>query len=125
MTAIDDFLKAIESAGITSCEAWSDDCVLDATVPNWRFQKRGPDAIKAVYAAWYAYRNTLLGVRRWPIADGEVVEYSHRFTGPDGPRQAHHVHVLQVAEDRIVRDTMFCGGQWTDAQLAEMAAADN
>lgn len=121
---VDDFLKAIENAEIPACDAWAADCVLDATVPEWRFRKRGPDAIREQYARWFAYPNTLLGLRRWQIPDGEIVEYNHRFTGPDGPREAHHLHVLQLAGGRIVKDTMFCGGQLTDEQLAEIAAGD-
>ena len=124
MTAVDDFLKAIENAAIDECGAWADDCVMDATVPNWRFRKRGAEAIRGVYRGWFAYPNTLIDLRRWTIPDGEIIEYVHSFTGDDGPRQAHHLHVLQLQDERIVKDTMFCGGQWSAAQLAEMAAAD-
>ncbi len=97
---------------------------MDATVPNWRFRKRGPGAIRGVYGGWFAFTNTLLGLRRWIIAEGEIIEYVHRFTGEDGPREAHHLHVLQLHDGRIIADTMFCGGQWSAAQLAEMAQDD-
>src|SRR4051812_1866128 len=112
MSAVDDFLRAIRDAAIDTCDAWSKDCLLDATVPNRRFRKRGADAIRDVYRTWFEYPNELLGVRRWSTSEGEIVEYVHRFTGPAGPREAHHLHALEVQDGRVVRDTMFCGGQW-------------
>ena len=36
---------------------------------------------------------------------------------------AHQVHLLTVDGDRITRDTVFCGGRWPAALLAEMEAA--
>lgn len=124
MSAVDDYLKAIENAAIETCDAWSDDCVLDATLPNRRLRKSGVAAVKNQFAEWYAYPNTVFGVRRWQVPEGEIIEYTHRFVGPDGPREAHHAHVMELLDGRIVRDTMFCGGLLSDAQLAEMAAAD-
>lgn len=124
MSAVDDYLKAIENAAIETCAAWSDDCVLDATLPNRRLRKSGVAAVKNQFAEWYAYRSTVFGVRRWQVPEGEIIEYTHRLEGPDGPREAHHVHVLELVDGRIVRDTMFCGGLLSDAQLAEMAVAD-
>ena len=41
MSAIDEFLTAIENATIPGCDAWSADATLDATVPNWRMHKAG------------------------------------------------------------------------------------
>ena len=44
---IDTFLAAIEHARIGDCDAWSADATVDATVPNWRMELRGADAIRA------------------------------------------------------------------------------
>jgi hypothetical protein len=124
-SAVDRFLAAITAAAIDTCDAWADDCVLDATVPNWRFHRRGPAAIRAEYRQWFAYPNTLDGMRRWVVPDGEIVEYLHTFA-KDGVRHAaHHLHVLQLRGGLIVADTVFCGGQWSADQLAEMAASDH
>ncbi len=51
---IDTFLDAIERATIAECDAWSADATLDATVPNWRMQLTGADAIRREYARWFA-----------------------------------------------------------------------
>ena len=37
---VDAFLAAVTGASIPDCEAWTEDAVLSATVPNWRFHRR-------------------------------------------------------------------------------------
>jgi hypothetical protein len=124
MTAIERFLTAIETASITDCDAWASDCVLDATVPNWRFHRHGVDAVRAEYAGWFADPGAFESLRRFPVDDGEIVEYVLTWTEGGVPHAAHHVHVLQVRDDRIVADTVLCGGRWPAGLLAEMEAAD-
>lgn len=124
--AIDRFLHAIESAAILSCDAWSPDAVLDATVPNWRMHLTGPDAIRTEYARWFADPGHFHELRRCEIdgGQGEVVEYTLSWKEQGVPHAAHHMHVLTVRDDLIVADTVFCGGRWPAALLAEMEAAD-
>ena len=123
-TAVDRFLTAVARAEIPGCDAWSDDAVLDATVPNWRFHRHGAAAIRAEYTGWFAEPGVFEMVRRWPTTDGEVVEYVLTWTEGGLPHAAHHMHVLQVRDDRIVADTVLCGGRWPAGLLAEMEAAD-
>jgi hypothetical protein len=118
---VDRFLDAIADAAIDRCDAWADDCVMDATVPNWRFRRIGPDAIRAEYRQWFAFPNTFEGMRRWSVPDGEIVEYMHHFAKDGIPHAAHHLHVLEVQGELITADTVFCGGQWSADLLAEMA----
>jgi hypothetical protein len=124
---VDRFLKAIESAAIPACDAWSPDATLDATVPNWRLHARGPDEIRAEYARWFADPGRFDELRRLPVSGpggpGEVVEYTLSWTENGVPHAAHHVHLLTVRDDQIVADTVFCGGRWPAALLAEMEAA--
>jgi hypothetical protein len=113
-SAIDKFL----TAGAT----------LDATVPNWRLHATGADAIRAEYARWFADPGQFGELRRYPVqADGgpsEIVEYTLSWTENGVPHAGHHVHLLTVHDDRIVADTVFCGGRWPASLLAEMEAAD-
>ena len=128
---IDTFLDAIEHASIGSCDAWGADATLDATVPNWRMQVAGPDAIRAEYARWFADPGRFEEIRRYPVSPGidggatttEIVEYSLSWSENGVPHAAHHLHVLTVRDDRIVADTVFCGGRWPASLLAEMEAA--
>jgi hypothetical protein len=124
MTVVDEFLAAVESAGIARCDVWAEDCVLDATVPNWRFHRRGPEQIRAEYAGWFADAAVFEELHRWPVEGGEVVRYVLTWTQDGMPHAAHHLHVLQVRAGRIVADTVLCGGRWPAALLAEMEAAD-
>ena len=129
---VDKFLQAIENAAISSCDAWGAGATLDATVPNWRMHVLGPDAIRAEYARWFADRGRFEELRRYPVSvtggeDGatEVVEYTLSWSENGVPHAAHHLHVLTVRDDLIVSDTVFCGGRWPAALLAEMEAAND
>lgn len=144
---IDKFLQAIENAAISSCDAWSAGATLDATVPNWRMHLLGPDAIRAEYARWFADPGRFEELRRYPVSgrsaedgapedgaaeDGaagngatEVVEYTLSWSENGVPHAAHHLHVLTVRDDLIVTDTVFCGGRWPAALLADMEAAND
>lgn len=124
-SVIETFLKAIESAAIPSCDVWSDDATLDATVPNWRLHAAGADAIRAEYARWFADQGSFGDLRRRPLADGtgEVVEYTLSWQEHGVPHAAHHMHLLTVRDGRIVADTVMCGGRWPASLLAEMEAA--
>ncbi len=122
---IDTFLDAIERGAIGDCDAWSADATLDATVPNWRMQLYGADAIRGEYGRWFADPGRFEELRRYPAAGGitEIVEYTLSWSENGVPHAAHHLHVLTVRDDRIVADTVFCGGRWPASLLAEMEAA--
>jgi hypothetical protein len=124
-SVIDRFLRAVEGAAIPACHVWSADAVLDATVPNWRLQATGPDAIRAEYSRWFADPGHFHDLRRYPVqgGTGEVVEYTLSWQENGVPHAAHHMHLLTVRDDLIVADTVFCGGRWPAALLAEMEAA--
>lgn len=123
-TAVDRFLDAVRAGAIAECTVWDEDAVLDATVPNWRFQRRGPVAIRQEYAKWFADPGEFEQLRRFPTEVGEVVEYQLGWTENGVVHAAHHVHVLEVNDDRIVKDTVICGGRWPAPLLAEMAATN-
>ena len=88
--------------------------------------RRGADAIRAEYARWFADPGHFDELRRYPVdgGAGEVVEYTLSWSENGVPHAAHHMHLLTVRDDRIVADTVFCGGRWPAALLAEMEAAD-
>ena len=123
-TAVDRFLQGIVTASIPTTDAWTDDAHLDATVPNWRLQVDGADAIRATYATWFADPGRFEEVRRLPTPEGVVVEYVLSWEDHGVPHAAHHAHLLTLADDgRIREDHVFCGGRWDAALLAEMEAA--
>lgn len=117
---VDMFLEAVTTATIGSCAAWSDAAELDATVPNWRFSRHGARSVREEYCRWFANPGRLDGLRRFPIGGGEVIEYTLSWEEDGVPHAAHHVHILEVADGGIVRDTVMCGGRWPASLLAEM-----
>lgn len=125
-TVVDRFLDAVRSARIDEAadDLWTETTTLAATVPNWRFHRTGAEQVRDTYRTWFADPGAFEQVRRSPVAGGEVVEYLLTWTEDGVPHAAHHVHWLEVVDDRIVADTVVCGGRWPAALLAEMEAAD-
>lgn len=119
---IDRFLETVRT-GRVSPDLYADDARLDATVPGWRFQASGPVQIAAEYQGWFPGPSVLETIERFPIEGGEVVRYYQTFEIGGQPHAAHHVHVLQVRGDRIVADTVFCGGRWGPEVLAQLGPA--
>jgi hypothetical protein len=120
---VDRFLDQLGGGlGITT-EAWAADARLDATVPHWRFECDGADAVAAELSRWYAAPTTIESAVRRPIPGGEAVELDLSWVEDGVPHAAHQLHLLTVDGDRISRDTVFCGGRWSAELLAEMEAA--
>ena len=120
---VEAFLDAVTCAGIASCQAWADDVLLDATVPNWRFVVRGAECVRDEYGRWFASPGRFDGLRRLSYEGGEVIEYTLSWEDDGVPHASHHVHILEIAGQQIVRDTVMCGGRWPASLLAEMAEA--
>jgi hypothetical protein len=116
---IDRFLSGVE-AGQMPDDLFSDEADLDATVPNWRFQVHGGEAVQAELARWYADPGQFLAVERTPIPGGELVEFTLSWVEEGVPHRVHQAHILQVAQGRVSRDTAFCGGRWPADLLRQM-----
>lgn len=80
---IDRLLTAIRTGGPVT-ELYRDDAHLDATVPNWRYTVDGASAIVTEYGRWFAHPGRFSELRRIPTVDGEVVEYTVRWTEGTG-----------------------------------------
>ncbi|MGH9126393.1 MAG: hypothetical protein ACRDZ8_16950 [Acidimicrobiales bacterium] len=120
---ISQFLTAIETATIADCPAIAPDMTFDATVPEWRFQVEGAPKIREELSRWYATPGAFEEVSRTAIPGGEVVQFLLRWVEDGVDFAVHQAHVLEVAGDRIVRDTTWCGGRWSATLQAEMAHA--
>ncbi len=120
---VDRFLAEIGAGRGISTETWTDGARLDATVPNWRFECDGAQAVAAQLSGWYDAPTTVEAAIRRPIPGGEAVELDLSWVEGGVPHAAHQVHLITVDGDRISRDTVFCGGRWPAALLAEMEAA--
>jgi hypothetical protein len=118
-------LTAAQAGQPVPSDALAADVVLDATVPNWRFTARGAEEVRGHFARWYADPGEFESLTRTPIPGGELVEFVLTWTEAGVPHAAHQAHVIQVADGRITKDTVFCGGRWDAGLLAEMEAASH
>lgn len=120
--AVDRFLAGIE-AGVMPEDVFSDDALLDATIPNWRFSVRGAQRVHSQLATWYADPGRFTELRRLPIPGGELVEFTLSWTEHGVAHRCHQAHVIRLISDRVAADTAFCGGRWPAPLLAEMEQA--
>ena len=120
-TAVDRLL-AVVAGGTPGTDLVTETTELDATVPGWRYSATG-DAILETFARWFAEPAELEELDRHVTPTGEVVSYTLTWVEGSVPHAARQVHVLTVADDRITRDQLWCGGRWAAPLLAEMEAA--
>jgi hypothetical protein len=117
------FLDDLAAGGAIDSRIVTPDVVLDATVPNWRFEVVGEAAVRDQLVRWFSTTGQYEWIRRQPTPTGELVEFFFCWEEHGMPHAAHQLHLLDIEHGRIVRDTMFCGGRWPAPLLAEMEAA--
>ena len=122
IAAVDRFLDGIR-AGHLPRDLYAPDATLDATVPGWRFQLAGAEAIVAEYGRWFTHPSRLEALERHPIEGGEVIRYLQTFEVDGLPHAAHHAHLLRAAGEQIIADVVFCGGRWGPELLAQIGPA--
>lgn len=122
-STVDRFIQAVQTAGFGDTDVFADEAVGDTTVPNWRLQLRGAPDLRAQYAKWFDHPAELDEVRRTPLPDGELLEYTRAWTQDGVPHKGHHVHRFTIVDDRIVEDAHWCGGRWPETLLSEIRAA--
>ncbi len=122
LPAVDRFLAAVEAGQVTS-DLYAPDATLDATVPGWRFQAHGAEAIATEYRRWFTGPCRFHTIERHPLPEGELVRYVQDFDEQSGGITTHHMHLLTIVDDKITRDVVFCGGRWTPEVVAQMGAA--
>jgi len=118
-TAVDRFVAGIEAGSVPE-NVFSEDAKLDATVPNWRFSVSGGGAIRAELITWYADPGRFEALSRTPLPTGELVEFTLTWEEGGVPHTCHQAHILELTDDRITGDTVFCGGRWPASLVAEM-----
>jgi hypothetical protein len=119
---ISTFLGAVAVGTGVPSDIYAPQAVLDATVPHWRFESHGPEAIAQQLSGWYADPGKLFDLSRTELPTGEVVRFTLAWTENGNPMSAHQVHVFTVSGRQITQQDAWCGGRWDAALMAEIEA---
>ena len=119
-------LRAAIEAGDFEIAArqYAEDAILDVTVDSWRFQVQGRHNIRRQLAADYGGRVTY---RRWkerPTPWGVVVEVEAVQGEESEPTFFRWVQLIELEDDLIIRDTIYCGGAWDRATVERWRRQD-
>lgn len=98
-------------------DVYASSALLDANVPQWRFQRRGVEAIVAQYRDWYPEPVRLVEWTPTPTAFGAVVEQAEWTVVGGEETYTRSVHLLQVDGGRIVRHVLYCTGRWNKSTV--------
>lgn len=121
--AVSRFTRAIETASIPAAGAFAPGIVLDATVPNWRFRLQGAESVEAELGGWFADPGHFEELSVTALPDGALVQFVLTWEEDGEPHMTHQVHLLEIRDGLIARDTAWCGGRWGAALQAQMAEA--
>ena len=122
---IERLLEAVcEGRGADTARLFAEDALLEAVVPNWRFEVGGSTAIASELGRWYGHPGQFESVNVIPTPSGAVVTFTLLWEECGVPHACRQAHLLDLdANGRISRDQAWCGGRWPADLLAEMEAA--
>ena len=116
-------LHALDYEGLA--DLYRPDALLDANVPQWRFQLRGRDAIRQALLEEAAEHLRGCGrVSGWRVTrtgDGTVVELEVRFPEEAEERLWREVHLFHTDGEAITEHVIYCTGVWDADTIARQA----
>lgn len=115
-------LRALDYAGLA--RLYRADALFDASVPQWRYQLKGREAITEKLAEEAATMGPQARVTDWrvtPIDDGIVVQMEVSFT--DGGEEClwREVDLFHTDGEFITEHVNYCTGIWDAATIARQA----
>ena len=119
---ITDRLSALDFDGLA--ELYRPDALLDVSVPQWRYQLQGREAIRQALAEELAPLvggARVTGQRATRTDDGVVVELEVRFVQDGEERQWREVHLFHTDGTAITEHLNYCTGVWDAATIARQA----
>jgi ketosteroid isomerase-like protein len=115
-------LSALDFDGLA--ELYRPDALLDVSVPQWRYQLQGREAIREALAEELAPlvgSARVTGQRATQTDDGVVVELEVRFVQDGEDRQWREVHLFHTDGTAITEHLNYCTGVWDAATIARQA----
>lgn len=120
--AIEELRRCLENGDWERlADVYSPDALIDANVPQWRFQRKGLDDIVAQYRDWYPAPPRIVEWTPVPTGFGAVVEQADWTAEGDDDVYSRSLHLLHVDNGRIVRHVLYCTGQWDRATVERQA----
>ena len=98
-------------------DVYAPGALLDANVPQWRFQRQGLDAIAAQYRDWYPEPVRLVEWTPTPTPFGAVVEQAEWTVEGGEETYSRSLHVLHVDGQRVVHHVLYCTGRWNKSTV--------
>lgn len=107
--------------GLAQC--YRVDVLLDASVPLWRFQLQGAEAILEAFGEELAPLGELevAEVIEHRSAESVAVELEVRYHGQDGLHLWREVHLLIGDDEGVKEHRIYCTGIWDPATIARHA----
>lgn len=118
------YRKAVETGDQAAlAELYAPEALLDAHVPNWRFQVQGREAV-AARTAGLPGPGRFASFEAEPTASGdELMQFEWRQGEESGGAVVRELHLLRLDDDgRIAEQVLFCAGVWDPELQARMAA---
>ena len=118
------YRDAVERTDLpTLTRLYHPDALLDAHVPNWRFQVIGRSEVARVTGTGLPGPGHFERFEHEATVDGDLLIQLqwHQHTEDGAGARSRQLHVLRLEGDRIVSQTLFCAGVWSPALQERMA----
>jgi hypothetical protein len=102
---------------------FTDDAFIDASLPRWRVQAHGADAVVAVRSGSHPASGSVIRLRYAPIPSGFVLEFEEEWDENGEHWYAREMARADVRDGAISHLSVYCTGDWDRARVAEHRAA--
>lgn len=121
----DRFVELVEAGAHEQLVSlYTEDALFDAHVPNWRFQRQGPQAIVQELTSWFGAPGRFSRFDVEPTVSGDLL-IELEWRQQEGTAAEIHSREAQRwrLDDagRIAEQVVYCAGRWDLELIAQMA----
>ena len=118
------FVQFLESSGREfPADVFHDDAFLDFTMPTWRLQAQGIDAIVALRQGGHPWPGRVPRSRVDRTETGFVIEVEETWEADGDTWYCRELMRADIVDGAIKEISVYCTGDWDSARVAEHAAA--
>ena len=119
----DRYRAAVEAGDLDAlAELYHPEALLDAHVPNWRFQVQGARAVAETTVTGLDRPGRFASFEAEPTASGDLlVQAEWRRQTDDGESVVRELQRWRLDDGRIAEQVLFCAGVWDPQPQAQMA----